>query len=123
MYYPHGAFYARTSQRFSETRIATEFVRLARRRYTWPMFISTRNSRIGLALFIVYSLFYSGFVLLAAFSPDTMELTPLAGVNLAIWYGFGLIIAAIVLALIYGWACRANAATGTDDRPTREGQP
>jgi uncharacterized membrane protein (DUF485 family) len=87
------------------------------------MFISTRNSRIGLGLFVVYSLFYGGFVLLAAFSPDTMERTPLAGVNLAIWYGFGLIIAAIVLALIYGWACRTDAATATDERPASEGQP
>jgi uncharacterized membrane protein (DUF485 family) len=86
------------------------------------MFISTRNSRIGLALFAVYLLFYGGFVLLAAFSPQTMEATPLAGVNLAIWYGFGLIIAAIVLALIYGWACRAgkesaNRATHADGGP------
>jgi uncharacterized membrane protein (DUF485 family) len=73
------------------------------------MFISTRNSRIGLALFAVYLVFYGGFVLLAAFSPQTMEATPLAGVNLAIWYGFGLIAAAILLALIYGWTCRASA--------------
>jgi uncharacterized membrane protein (DUF485 family) len=87
------------------------------------MFISTRNSRIGLALFAVYSLFYSGFVLLAAFSPATMETTPLAGVNLAIWYGFGLIIAAIVLALIYGWACRTGGRSANGERPTNEGQP
>jgi hypothetical protein len=31
-------------------------------------------------------------------------------VNLAIWYGFGLIVAAIFLALVYGWACRTDAA-------------
>jgi uncharacterized membrane protein (DUF485 family) len=68
--------------------------------------MSTRNTRIGMLLFGVYLAFYSGFVGLAAFSPETMEATPLAGVNLAIWYGFGLIIAAIVLALIYGVACR-----------------
>ena len=48
-------------------------------------------------------------MLLAAFSPDAMEMTPLAGVNLAIWYGFGLIVAAIVLALVYGWACRRGS--------------
>jgi uncharacterized membrane protein (DUF485 family) len=73
------------------------------------MFVSTRNSRIGLALFAVYLVFYGAFVLLAAFSPQTMEATPLAGVNLAIWYGFGLIAGALVLALLYGWTCRQGA--------------
>jgi uncharacterized membrane protein (DUF485 family) len=51
-------------------------------------------------------------VLLAAFSPESMEATPLAGVNVAIWYGFGLIAAALVLALIYGWACRPSRRGG-----------
>ena len=71
--------------------------------------MTTRNSRIGLALFALYLILYAGFVLLAAFAPKSLEATALAGVNLAVWYGFGLIAAAFVLALIYGWACRANA--------------
>lgn len=62
-----------------------------------------RFSRFGLALFTVYLVLYGGFVLLNAFAPQIMETTPLAGVNLAILYGFGLIIAAFVLALVYGW--------------------
>lgn len=72
--------------------------------------MQTRNTRLGLALFSVYLLFYGGFVLLAAFSPESLAVLPLAGVNLAIWYGFGLIVAALVLALIYGWACRPREA-------------
>jgi uncharacterized membrane protein (DUF485 family) len=72
------------------------------------------NARLGLRLFAVYSFFYGAFVLLAAFRPQSMEATPLAGVNLAIWFGFGLIVAAIVLALIYGWACRATGDVGHD---------
>ena len=68
--------------------------------------MTTRNSRIALLLFVIYLALYGGFVLLAAFSPETMERTPFAGVNLAIWYGFGLIIAALILALVYGWACQ-----------------
>jgi uncharacterized membrane protein (DUF485 family) len=86
------------------------------------MFISTRNSRIGLTLFAVYSILYGGFVLLAAFSPQTMERTPLAGVNLAIWYGFGLILAAILLALIYGWACRTSVPRDQINGNASEGQ-
>ena len=37
-----------------------------------------------------------------------MEVLPFAGVNLAILYGFGLIIAAVLLALIYGWMCKPD---------------
>jgi uncharacterized membrane protein (DUF485 family) len=65
-----------------------------------------RNARIGLVLFTVYLLLYGGFVFLNAFAPDAMEATPIAGVNLAILYGFGLILAAFVMAVIYGWLCR-----------------
>lgn len=61
-----------------------------------------RTSRLGIALFAVYLLLYGGFVLLNTFAPGTMELTPWAGINVAVLYGFGLIIAAVVLALIYG---------------------
>jgi uncharacterized membrane protein (DUF485 family) len=70
--------------------------------------MSTFNSRVGLALFSVYLLLYGGFVYLAAFSPETLEALPFAGVNLAIWYGFGLIGAAFVLALIYGFVARGG---------------
>ena len=70
--------------------------------------MNTRNSRIGLVLFSVYLLFYGGFVLLNTFSPETMEATPFAGINVAILYGFGLIIAAFVLALIYGMLCSGS---------------
>jgi uncharacterized membrane protein (DUF485 family) len=72
-----------------------------------------RNARYGFWLFLVYLALYAGFVLLAAFSPATMERTPLAGVNLAIWYGFGLIVAALALALIYGWLCRIEVGATT----------
>jgi uncharacterized membrane protein (DUF485 family) len=73
-----------------------------------------RNSRIGLVLFGIYLVLYGGFVLLNAFSPETMEKTPMAGVNLAILYGFGLIIAALVLALLYGWICQSGDAEVTE---------
>jgi uncharacterized membrane protein (DUF485 family) len=72
-----------------------------------------------LFLFGVYLALYTGFVLLAAFAPQAMEATPLAGVNVAIWYGFGLIAAALVLALVYGWARRPGARDSVDivERP------
>lgn len=68
----------------------------------------SRNARIGLVLFSVYLVLYGGFMLLTAFAPETMGSTPLPGVNLAILYGFGLILAAFVLALLYGALCRSS---------------
>ena len=68
--------------------------------------MNPKHSRIGLVLFFLYLLLYGGFVLLNTFSPETMEATPVAGVNVAILYGVGLIVAAFVLALLYGALCR-----------------
>lgn len=64
------------------------------------------NARLGLVLFAVYLVLYGGFVVLNAFRADMMELTPLAGLNLAILYGFGLIIGALLLSFVYGLLCR-----------------
>ena len=69
-----------------------------------------RNARIGYFLFVVYLLLYVGFVFLNAFAADVMEMTPIAGVNLAILYGFGLIITALILALVYGFLCKEEPA-------------
>ena len=65
-----------------------------------------RNARIGLALFGVYLLLYGGFVLLNTFAPQVMETPLLADVNAAVLYGFGLIAAAMLLAIVYGAVCR-----------------
>lgn len=64
------------------------------------------NTRLGLILFAIYLALYLGFVLINAFAADVMDTITLAGLNLAIVYGFALIVIALVLALIYGWMCR-----------------
>ena len=64
-----------------------------------------RNAKHGLILFAVYLVIYGSFVFINAFAPELMERS-IGGVTLAIYSGFGLIIAAFVLALIYGWLCR-----------------
>ena len=71
---------------------------------------AARNARLGLRLFTIYSVFYGGFVLINTFQPNWMEFTPLAGVNLAVLLGFALIIAAFVMALVYGWLCRGQGS-------------
>jgi uncharacterized membrane protein (DUF485 family) len=80
---------------------------------------AARNARIGLVLFAVYLLFYAAFMLLNTFRPELMDAVPAAGVNLAIWYGFALIAAALILALMYAWLCRRRSDTPAqpEDRP------
>jgi uncharacterized membrane protein (DUF485 family) len=74
--------------------------------------IISRNARRGLILFFIYLAFYGLFVWLSAFRPRTMEREFFAGVNLAICYGFALIVAALVLALIYMLVTRSEAQPG-----------
>ena len=64
------------------------------------------NVKLGLGLFAVYLVMYLGFMGIAAFRYDLFGSAPFGGVNLAIVYGMGLIIAALVLALIYMALCK-----------------
>ena len=73
-----------------------------------PTPAETRHARVGLRFFAAYLALYAGFVALNAFAPAAMERPAIAGVNLAVAYGFGLIVAAFALALAYAWACRAE---------------
>jgi uncharacterized membrane protein (DUF485 family) len=70
---------------------------------------SARNARLGMVLFSAYLLLYGAFVGLNAFASGVMDRIVWQGVNLAVLYGFGLIVAAIVLAMVYGWLCRSRA--------------
>jgi len=70
-----------------------------------------------MTLFCVYLVIYSGFVLINAIAPELMEWKPVAGLNLAIVYGFALIIIAFVLSLLYG-----ALASRRDNRATSSGE-
>lgn len=72
---------------------------------------SARNARLGMKLFLVYLALYLGYVLLTAFRPDLMRTLLPGGVNLAIAYGIGLIVAALLMAFLYGWLCRIIGPT------------
>jgi uncharacterized membrane protein (DUF485 family) len=61
--------------------------------------------RLGVWMFLWYSLLYAGFVAINLLWPTLMEKTIFAGLNLAVVYGFGLIIVALVQALVYDWMC------------------
>lgn len=86
--------------------------------------MTTTKQKAGLVLFAIYLIVYGGFVLLNAFAPDVMQRQPIAGVNLAVIYGFGLILSAFGLAMIYGIISgRDDASQGGTDAATRERQP
>jgi uncharacterized membrane protein (DUF485 family) len=68
--------------------------------------VIAHNTRMGVMLFVVYVIFYGGFMALSAFAPAVMSKPFLGGVSLAIIYGFLLIAAAFVLALVYMRVCR-----------------
>ncbi|HEX8524721.1 MAG TPA: DUF485 domain-containing protein [Tepidisphaeraceae bacterium] len=70
--------------------------------------VERHNARIGMALFLIYVLLYAGFMGLSAFAPQVMSQTAVGGANVAIIYGLGLILAAVVLALIYTVVCRGG---------------
>ena len=73
-----------------------------------------RNARLGMRLFVVYSVFYFGFVLVNAFAARWAEWEPIAGLNLAILWGFALIGLAFVLALVYGFRCTSSVESDQD---------
>lgn len=65
---------------------------------------------LGIKMFIAYALFYAGFIVINLLDPTLMESVVFADLNLAVVYGFSLIIIALVLALFYNQACSKREA-------------
>ncbi len=66
------------------------------------------KTRIGIVMFALYGLVYAGFVGINLVRPSMMETVVVAGLSLSVVYGFGLIILALVMALIYNHFCTAK---------------
>ncbi len=66
---------------------------------------AARKAKLGVKLFIVYTIVYSGFVVIGLTKPELMGLELIGGQNVAIIYGFGLIVLAIVMGFIYNYRC------------------
>jgi len=66
---------------------------------------SAYKTKTGIQLFIAYCMIYSGFVIINTTEPGLMGVKVFAGLNLASVYGFGLIILAIVMGLMYNYVC------------------
>lgn len=66
---------------------------------------SKKKASLGLKMFFIYLLFYGGFTYISIASPATMSKHIFAGLNLAIVYGFGLILVAILMGFAYHLIC------------------
>lgn len=66
---------------------------------------AAKKAKLGVKMFFAYTLIYAGFVLIGLTNPQLMGLQVLADQNLAIVYGFGLIVLAIIMGFIYNYLC------------------
>lgn len=78
--------------------------------------------RLGVWMFLAYLIVYSGFVAINVIKPVMMESVVLFGLNLAVVYGFGLIIVALILALIYNQLCRIKEKELNKPADEKEGK-
>ena len=71
----------------------------------WKDDSSTKiKTQLGVILFIVYTTFYAIFIFINVMFPKLMK-ADIGSINFAIVYGVGLIIFAVILALIYNQVC------------------
>ncbi len=60
---------------------------------------------IGAWMFLIYAIVYVGFVTINLVNARLMAKEIVFGLNLACVYGFGLILLAMIMALIYNFLC------------------
>ena len=66
---------------------------------------SKKKAKLGVWLFILYTIVYAIFVAVGVTNYEAMGKIVLGNQNLAVVYGFGLIILAIIMGLVYNWIC------------------
>ena len=64
-----------------------------------------RKTRLGIWMFVLYTIVYGIFVAIGVANYEAMKIIVFADLNLAVTYGFGLIVLAIIMGLIYNWRC------------------
>jgi uncharacterized membrane protein (DUF485 family) len=67
--------------------------------------VTQQKSKLGVRLFFVYLICYAGFVTIGVFNYELLSTTVFYGLNLAITYGIGLIVFAVLLGIIYNAYC------------------
>ena len=77
------------------------------------------KTRLGVWMFCLYAAIYGGFVAINVVKPVLMEARVICGLNLAVVYGMGLIVCALVLAIVYNRMCNARE-TAVNESADRE---
>ena len=65
---------------------------------------SVYKTKLGLIMFAMYVFVYAGFIIINTFFSKWMAID-IGKINLAIFYGIGLIVLALIMALIYNFLC------------------
>jgi uncharacterized membrane protein (DUF485 family) len=63
------------------------------------------KTRLGVWMFLAYSLVYVLFVVISVTNISLMEMEVFSGLNLAVIYGMGLIVIALIQAIVYNHKC------------------
>lgn len=67
--------------------------------------VTKQKSKLGVRLFFIYLICYAGFVALGVFNYELLSTTVFSGLNLAVVYGMGLIVFAVIMGIIYNYYC------------------
>ena len=66
--------------------------------------LDKRKARLGVVMFVIYTIVYAGFIYINVWDSKVMKIS-VGSLNVAIVYGFVLIVLALVLAIIYNHIC------------------
>ena len=66
---------------------------------------SEKKAKLGIRFFFLYLFFYAGFVAIGVINYELLGQEVIAGLNLAVFYGVGLIVFAVLLGILYNYFC------------------
>ncbi|MDD5605645.1 MAG: DUF485 domain-containing protein [Dehalococcoidales bacterium] len=78
------------------------------------------KTRLGIIMFTIFTPIYLAFILVSVMSPSFMA-ADLGKLNVAIVYGFGIIILAVALAVIYNSICSRKERDDEVEEAHKEG--
>ena len=64
-----------------------------------------KKARLGVIFFFIYLFFYGGFVAIGVLNYELLAISVIGGINLALFYGIGLIVFAVLLGILYNFYC------------------
>lgn len=81
-------------------------------------YAADKKTKLGLIMFFIYTIIYASFIIINVRFPKLMSLD-IGSLNLAIVYGFGLILIALAQAVIYNHICtRAEEKMEAENKAT-----